>query len=38
MVGSLRREKSAETEIRKLECEIKRLNRLVILYSVIDNP
>ncbi|XP_052162146.1 kinesin-like protein KIN-12E isoform X2 [Oryza glaberrima] len=31
LVGSLRREKSAETEIRKLECEIKRLNRLVNL-------
>ncbi|KAF2924121.1 kinesin-like protein KIN-12E [Oryza sativa Japonica Group] len=31
LVGSLRREKSAETEIRKLECEIKSLNRLVNL-------
>uniref|UniRef100_A0A0E0LNV8 Kinesin motor domain-containing protein n=1 Tax=Oryza punctata TaxID=4537 RepID=A0A0E0LNV8_ORYPU len=31
LVGSLRREKSAETEMKKLECEIKRLNRLVNL-------
>uniref|UniRef100_A0A0D9X1Z9 Kinesin motor domain-containing protein n=1 Tax=Leersia perrieri TaxID=77586 RepID=A0A0D9X1Z9_9ORYZ len=31
LVGSLRREKAAETELRKHECEIKRLNRLVNL-------
>lgn len=31
LVGSLRREKSAETDIRKLEAEIKHLNRLVNL-------
>jgi hypothetical protein len=35
LVESLRREKLAEGDIRKLEAEIKHLSRLVIIYSYI---
>lgn len=35
LVGALRREKFAETEVRRLEAEVGQMNRLVCLVKII---